>query len=104
MPTNVATSFHQRPRSKPLLTTELIDATKISMTINNLRYASNIDGSLRFQINSGYMQQYLQEKHGWLNATWDTINLPAFGCHLKILLPLSHHTAHIKFVHNKQPL
>ena len=99
----LATAFHHRPRSKPLPTTEHIDSTKISVTINNSRYASNIDGNLRFQINGGYIRRYLQAKHGWSNPTWDTINLPAFGRHLKTL-SLPHHTAHIKFVHDKQPL
>jgi hypothetical protein len=82
---HLATSFHTRPRSQPIPTTEQIDTTKVSITINNLRYASNIDGNLRFQINGGYLRRYLQSKHGWSNSTWSTINLPAFGRHLKTL-------------------
>jgi hypothetical protein len=99
----LATQSHTRPRSKPAATTAHIPATKMSITINNIRYASNIDANLRFQINGGYLRYYLQQTHGWSDHTWDTINLPALGRHLKTL-PLSHHTAHIKFIHDKQPL
>lgn len=99
----LATQQHNRPRSKPAPTTAHIPATKMSITINKIRYAGNIDANLRFQINGGYLRQYLQRKHGWSDRTWDTINLPALGRHLKTL-PLNQHTAHIKFIHDKQPL
>jgi len=84
-------------------TTKHIAATKISLTINHIRYSSNLDDNIRFQINGGYIRRYYQTKHNWSNRTWDSINLPAFGRHLKSL-PLPHHTAHIKFIHNKLPL
>ncbi|KAI2501468.1 hypothetical protein MHU86_12983 [Fragilaria crotonensis] len=91
----LATHQHTRPapRSQPKTTTAHIPATKISITINKIRYASNIDANLRFQINGGYLRQYLQKKHEWSDRTWDTINIPALGRHLKTL-PLHHHTAH----------
>ena len=99
----LATDFHQRPRSKPAPTTAHIPLTRISVTINNVRYASKIEANLRYQINGGYLRNYLQNAHKWSNSTWEMINLPAFGRHLKSL-PLPHHTAHLKFIHNKQPL
>ena len=98
----LATATHKQ-RPKPTPTPEHIPATKIFVTINKNRYSSNIDANIRFQINGGYLRQYLQAKNNWSNTTWNNINLPALGRHLK-KLPLAHHTAHLKFVHDKQPL
>jgi hypothetical protein len=100
----LTTAQHSRPpRSKPKVTTAHIPSTKISITINKIRYSSNIEDNLRFHINGGYLRHYLQTKHSWTDSTWDTINIPALGRHLKTL-PLNQHTAHIKFIHDKQPL
>jgi hypothetical protein len=99
----LATEQHNKPRSKPKIATPHIPSTKISITINKIRYASNIEDNLRFHINGGYLRKYLQQKHSWTDSTWDTINLPAMGRFLKTL-PLNQHTAHIKFIHDKQPL
>ncbi len=79
----LVTDFHNLPRAKPMKTTEHIAATKISITINHIRYSSNIDDNIRFQINGGYIRRFLQAKHKCSNTTWDSINLPAFGRHLK---------------------
>ena len=72
-------------------------------TINKHRYASNIDANLRFQINGGYLRRYLQTKNKWTDTTWNNINIPALGRFLKSL-SLAHHTTHLTFVHDKQPL
>ena len=76
----LATAAHKQ-RPKPNSTPEHVPATKISITINKLRYASNIDANIRFQINGGYLRQYLQTKNKWSDPTWDNINLPALGRH-----------------------
>jgi hypothetical protein len=99
----LGTDFHSLSRAKPIKTTKHIVATKVSITINHILYASNIDDNIRFQVNGGYIRRYLQAKHKWSDTIWDSINLPAFGRHLKSL-SLPHHTAHIKFIHNKLPL
>jgi hypothetical protein len=59
----LATEFHSKARAQPTSTTDHIAASKVSITINHIRYASNIDDNLRFQINGGYIRRYLQEKH-----------------------------------------
>jgi hypothetical protein len=60
-----ATSFHTRPRFQPIPTTEHIDTTKVFITINNLRYASNIDGNHLAAIS----------KHSLPPTTWLMSNL-----------------------------
>ena len=45
----------------------------------------------------------LQTKHKWANKPWDKIDIPSFGRHLK-KLPPKHQPAHIKCVHDLQPL
>ena len=62
-----------------------------------------MDANLRFHINVGYLKNYLQTKHGWTNAVWNSIDMQAFGRHLK-KLSLSQKTTHLKFIHNLQPL
>jgi hypothetical protein len=44
-----------------------------------------MDANLRFHINVGYLKNYLQTKHGWTNAVWNSIDMQAFGGHLKKL-------------------
>jgi hypothetical protein len=98
----LATDAHHR-RPKPTPTPAHIPSTQISITINKHRYASNIDANIRFQINGGYLRRYLQTKHKWTDKTWNNIDIPALGRFLKSL-SLAHHTSHLKFVHDKQPL
>jgi hypothetical protein len=99
----LATEFHKKPRAHPICSTAHLPTTKISISINKTRYFGNVDANLRFHINGGYLKNYLQTKHGWTNAVWNSIVMQAFGRHLK-KLSLSQKTTHLKFIHNLQPL
>ena len=100
----IATEYHTRPRPRPHQTTDHIPPeTKISLTINSLRYDSNLEDNIRLKISGGYLHKYLQNIYQWSNTTCDSINLPATGCHLKTL-SLPNPTSHIICIHNKQPL
>ena len=99
----LATDFHKRPWSIPSRTTAHLPTSKVSISINKVRYLGNIDAHLRFHINGSYLRTYLQDKHAWDNSTWDLIDLPAFGRHLK-RLSAHQKTTHLKCVHDLQPL
>ena len=100
---DLATKFHQRKRAKPLTKTAHIPATQVSISITKTRYYGNLDANLRFHINGGYLRNFLQTKHQWTNAVWDTVDFPAFGRNLKSI-PTKHKVAHLKFVHDLLPL
>ena len=59
----LATYFHKRPRSTPSRTTAHLSTSKVSISINKVRYLGNIDAHLRFHINGSYLRTYLQDKH-----------------------------------------
>ena len=99
----LATKFHSTPRARPSRTTAHLPATKVSISINRVRYYGNLDANIRFHINGGYMRNYLQTKHSWSNTTWDKIDMYAFGRHME-KIPAAHHTSHVKFVHDTLPL
>ena len=57
----LATKFHSKPKASPTRTTEHIPSTKISITILNTRYASNIDDNIRYHINGSYLRGHIQQ-------------------------------------------
>jgi ribonuclease HI len=59
----LATDQHKKPRSLPMRNTEHLPATKISIQILATRYYGNIDDSIRYHINAGYMKAYLKERN-----------------------------------------
>ena len=99
----LATKFHTLPKAKPRRSTAHIPAIRVSISINKVRYYGNLNANIRFHVNDAYLRNYLQTKHKWTNKQWDKVDIPSFGRHLK-KLPPKHHPAHIKFVHDLQPL
>ena len=80
-----------------------INATKISLSILKIRYASNFEDNLRFHINGGYLRVHLQQTNQWTDTVWSFIDMHSFGRHLR-RVPLIHQSAHLKLIHNQLPL
>lgn len=100
----LATAFHRRTRSNAMRSTAHLPCTKISISINKVRYYGNMDNNLQYHINGGYLRNYLQITHaGWTTKVWDNVDMEAFSRHLK-KLTTPHKTTHLKFIHNLQPL
>jgi hypothetical protein len=89
------------PQSSPHI--DHLPRSQISINLNGLRLTSKIDIAIYYHVNSYHMRQYLQTRHSWTVAIWETINWYHFGKHLKSLTPLQQ-TSAMKFVHDQQPL
>ena len=80
-----------------------LPSSRVSISINGRRLTSKIDEAIRFHVDGYPMRIYLQHKHSWSDKVWDSIDFYLFGRHFKKLKP-SAQTAHMKVVHDQQPL
>ena len=76
---------------------------QVTIGINGTSYPTRIDAQIRYHINSTYVKEYYQAKHGWNESIWRTIDFAAFGRYFKSL-PLHKRIHHMKFVHDLQPI
>ena len=86
-------------RHKPTQYTNHVPWQQVSILINGTRYPSQVDAQLRYHINGSYLKQYLQQKHGWSEKVWMTIDMHSFGRHFKTLSP-NVKIHQMKFVHD----
>ena len=84
-------------------TIDHLPSTLISISLNGRRLTGKIDEAIRYHVDGYPLRQYLQHKHSWDNKVWDSIDFYLFGRHFKQLTP-QEHTAHMKVVHDQQPL
>jgi hypothetical protein len=56
----LATKFHTTSKAKPRRSTAHIPATRVSISINKVRYFGNLNANIRFHINGAYLRNYLQ--------------------------------------------
>ena len=76
---------------------------RCSISIKNTRLTSQHDACIRFHINGYHLRNYVQEKQGWSNSTWDEVDFYIFGKHFRRLRPQQQATW-MKVVHNQLPL
>lgn len=65
---------HHHTTAKPMRRIDHLPCQLISLKINGQRFPSHWDTNLRWTINGSYMKNYVKEKHGWDEATWNTID------------------------------
>jgi hypothetical protein len=99
----LAARYRDNGRLKPSQNTDHHDRQQVSLSIQGVRITSHIDSCIRFHINGYHLRQYLQEKRKWSDSTWDSVDFESFGRHFQRLSP-PHQIAHMKFVHDQQPL
>jgi hypothetical protein len=99
----LASRYRENGRLKPSQFTDHHKGQQVSLSIQGVRITSHIDSCIRFHINGYHLRQYLQKKRKWSDSTWETVNFDSFGRHFRRLFP-SHQIAHMKLVHDQQPL
>ena len=98
------TEFRSNTRARPSRTTAQIPATKVSISINRVRYDGNLDANIRLHINGGYLRNYCQTKHSWSKKTWYKIDMSVFGRHMEKIPATNHTRVAVTFVHDNFPL
>ena len=88
---------------KPSTSVRHVTDQDCSISINGRCITSQYDACVRFHINGYHLRSYLQEKHGWSNNEWDSIDFHVFGRHFRHLKPHQQATW-TKFVHDQLPL
>jgi hypothetical protein len=88
---------------KPSSTTPHLHEHKVTIAINGVIYPSKIDQQICYYINGTYLKDQLLKQFEWNDATWNIIDITAFGRHFKTLNPASR-VQQMKFVYNLQPL
>ena len=98
----LATEYRKTGRLKPTCSVlhELDQGCSIS--INGERVTSQYDDSIRFHVNGYHLRQYVQEKQGWSDSVWDSVDFYTFGQHFRRLKPQQQVTW-MKFVHSQLP-
>ena len=74
----------------------------MSISILNTRFFGNLDKSLKYHVNGGYLRRYTHP-HKWSGKVWDMSDMTAFRKNFKAI-SLKYQPAHVKFIHNQQPL
>ena len=64
-----------------------------------MRYPGNLEANLRWHINGSYLKLYLQQRKGWTEQVWQTIDFHNFGSHFQSLSP-AHQVHQSKFVYD----
>lgn len=103
MADQLATQYRRSGRHKSSETLDHQPGQKISISINGRKLTSQYDSSLRFHVNGYHLRQYIQTRRKWDDLTWDSVDFQLFELHFRRLRP-SRQIAHMKFVHDQQPL
>lgn len=74
-----------------------------SISINHQRLTGQFDECIRYHVNGYHLRQYLQDKKGWSDEVWDTIDLQLFGKHY-CLLSSRHQITRTKFIYDQLPM
>jgi hypothetical protein len=99
----LALRYREDGRLKPSQLTDHHKGQQVSLSIQGVRITSHLDSCIRFHINGYHLRQFLQKKRKWSDSTWETVDFESFGRHFRRLSP-SHQIAHMKLVHDQQPL
>ena len=99
----LATRYRQRGRLKSSEKVPHENSQQCSIEVNGVRLTSQFDACIRYHVNGYHLRQYMQERNGWVDATWDEIDFDTFGKHFKRLSP-SRQVLHMKIIHNQLPL
>jgi hypothetical protein len=99
----LATRYRHRGRLHSSNHSDHQDGQQASILINGTRLTGQYDSCIRYHINGYHLRRYMQERHGWTDQTWETIDFNLFGQHFKRLRP-NYRTTHMKRVHGQLPL
>jgi hypothetical protein len=99
----LATRYRHHGRLRAIESVDHRDDQQVSVYINGLLVTSQYDECIRFHVNGYHHRHYVQQRHGWNNRTWESIDFHTFGRHFKRLQP-THRGQHFKFVHDQLPI
>ena len=99
----LATRYRLRGRLKQSVHVDHQHSQQCSFYINGVPVVSQFDACVRYHVNGYHYRRYVQDKFGWSDAIWDSIDFYNFGHHLKRLSP-GHRSQHLKFLHDYLPL
>lgn len=98
----LATRYRLRGKLQSSENIDHFPAQKISIAINGRRLTSQYDECIRYHINGYYLKQYMQQKWGWTEATWNDVDLDNFRRHYKSLDSTTR-ILQTKIVHDQLP-
>jgi hypothetical protein len=96
---DLATQCHQNKKTKSRSAIAHIQSTQMSISILHTRFFGELNDSLKYPVNGGYLHGYTQSKHKWSDKVWDMMDMTAFGKFFKSI-SLNHQPAHVKFIQN----
>jgi hypothetical protein len=100
----LATWYREESKKSQSTATKAHDSGSIiSVFLNKIRLVSHIEDSIRYHINGYHLRQYTQYKHGWTNATWDSVDFEMFG-NFYTSLSASDQVHQTKFIFDQQPV
>lgn len=99
----LATNYCKLGRLKSIKSVAHESEQGLSIAVNGIRLTSQYNESIRFNINGYHLRNYLQEKKGWTNKGWESVNFYTFGKHFCRLQPHQQSTW-MKFVHTQLPI
>jgi hypothetical protein len=99
----LATNYRKSGRLKSTKAVAHESEQGISIAVNGIRLTSQYDACIRFNINGYHLRNYMQEKKGWPNKVWESVDFYTFGKHFRRLQPHQQSTW-MKFVHNQLPI
>jgi hypothetical protein len=99
----LATRYRSHGKLRTSTRVDHVRNQQLSIYLNGIPVLNHFDEQVRFHVNSYHQRQYMQDRNGWSDTTWNDVDFHSLGIHLKQLSP-GHRPQHIKLLHDLLPL